>query len=142
MSDEKLPAKTSTNSISAGGAESIQGASNMISGVMREIEGALDTKHVVGEPLTFGTTTVVPLFSYGFGFGAGAGGGGGTQQDGQAGQGGGGGGGGGVKPVAVLIISDDGVRLEPIPEPTSGLERVGEAIAGALKRRSDPSDAD
>lgn len=144
MADETRPATTSNRGVSVGGAESIQGASDMISGVMREIERALDTKHVVGEPMRFGNTTIVPLFSYGFGFGGGAGGGGGTNKDGEAGQGGGGGGGGGggVKPIAVMVISDEGVRLEPIPEPASGFDRIGDAIAGALQRRRDSSDAD
>lgn len=139
MADDSRLAKA--GAVSAGGAESIDGASSLISGAMREIERALDARHVVGEPMSFGTTTIVPLLSVGFGFGGGAGGGGGTDKDGKGGQGGGGGGlgGGGVKPIAVLVIDEGGVRLEPIPEPASGLDRLGSAIAGALERRGDSS---
>ena len=90
-----------------------------------------------GEPMTFEGTTVVPLVSLGFGFGAGAGGGGGRDAKGDRGEGGGGGagGGGGVKPLAVVIIENGSARLEPSPEPPSGFDKLGTAIAGALDRR-------
>ena len=39
-----------------------------------------------------------------------------------------------------MVISEDGVRLEPIPEPPSGFDRIGDALAGALERRSGRSD--
>ena len=65
-------------------------ASGLIRGTMGELERALDTKNVIGEPMTFGNATIVPLLSVGFGFGAGAGGGGGTSAGGERGQGGGG----------------------------------------------------
>lgn len=101
----------------------------------------LDAKHVVGEPLTFDGTTVIPLVSLGFGVGAGAGGGGGKDAAGDIGEGGGGGGGGGggVKPLAVLIIENGSVRLELIPEPPSGFDRLSTAIAAALERRGQKS---
>jgi uncharacterized spore protein YtfJ len=86
-----------------------------------ELDRLLQARNVVGEPMTHGDVTVVPLVSFGFGFGAG----GGTDTRSQ-GEGGGTGGGGGIKPLAVLIIDKEGTRLEPIkPARTSMAEALG-----------------
>lgn len=77
-----------------------------------EIERMLNTKTVVGEPITVDGNTLIPLISVGFGFGVG--GGEGTDPKKGAGSGGGAGGGGGVKPVAVIVVNKDGVRLETV----------------------------
>lgn len=103
-----------------------------------EIERMLNTKTVVGDPITLEDTTLIPLVSVGFGFGVG--GGEGTEPEKGAGKGGGTGGGGGVKPVAVLIINDEGVRLEPVKSgTTSVLEKVAETVgkAAASKNSAD-----
>ncbi len=107
-----------------------------------EMEKLLSSKSVVGEPMVVDGHTIVPLLSLGFGFGAGGGGGKGKKGDGQDGEGSGGGtgGGGGVKPVAVIIISKDGVRVEPIQGPPSGLEKLGAAIGSAMDTRGHKSD--
>jgi uncharacterized spore protein YtfJ len=89
-----------------------------------EIERILNTKTVVGEPITVEGTTVIPLVSVGFGFGVGAGEGSDPKKG--AGSGGGTGGGGGVKPVALVIVSKDGVRVESI---TGGAASVIEKVA-------------
>jgi len=119
-------------------------ANELIRGTVDELHRVLDASQAIGEPMTFGNTTVVPLVSVGFGFGAGGGGGGGTTPNGEGGEGGGGGGGagGGVKPIAVLIIQDGAVRLERIPEAPSGLDKLGAAVAGVLERRSAKSDSE
>jgi uncharacterized spore protein YtfJ len=97
---------------------------------VEEIERMLNTKTVVGEPLKIGDNTIIPLVSVGFGFAAG--GGSGKAPATGEGAGGGTGGGGGVKPVAVLIINQDGVRLEPIKSGTATvLEKVAETVAKA-----------
>ena len=75
-----------------------------------EVERMLNTKTVVGEPITVDGNTLIPLVSVGFGFGVG--GGEGTDPKKGAGIGGGTGAGGGVKPVAVVVINKDGVRVE------------------------------
>lgn len=108
----------------------------MITGTVSELSRMLDTKQVVGEPMTIGNSTVIPLVSLGFGFGAG-GGGGGTAKTGEQGSGGGGGGGGGIKPVGVIIIDEDGVRLARVPDKPSGLDRLGDAITNAVERRKE-----
>jgi len=101
---------------------------------MGEIERMLNTKTVVGEPIVIEGNTFIPLVSVGFGFGAG--GGTGRMKAGQVGEGTGGatGGGGGVKPVALLIINKDGVRVEPIKgATTSVLEKVAETIGKTVR---------
>ena len=102
---------------------------------INEIERMLNTKTVVGDPITVEDNTLIPLVSVGFGFGVGAGEG--TDPAKGAGTGGGAGGGGGVKPVAVIIINKDGVRLEPIKGGTSSaLEKIAESIGKAAKSKS------
>ena len=107
-----------------------------------EMEKLLTAKSVVGEPMVVDGYTIVSLLSLGFGFGAGGGGGKGKDKDNQEGEGSGGGtgGGGGVKPVAVIIISKDGVRVEPIQGPPSGLEKLGAAIGAAMDKRGHKSE--
>jgi uncharacterized spore protein YtfJ len=85
---------------------------NLFGKAISEIEHMLNTKTVVGEPITVDGNTLIPLISVGFGFGVGAGEG--TDPKKGAGTGGGAAGGGGVKPVALIIINKDGVRVEPV----------------------------
>ncbi|MDH3527240.1 MAG: spore germination protein GerW family protein [Gammaproteobacteria bacterium] len=100
-----------------------------------EIERMLNTKTVVGEPITVEGNTLIPLVSVGFGFGVG--GGQGTEPKKGSGQGGGTGGGGGVKPVALIIINADGVRVEPIKSGTaSALEKIAEAIGKTVSAKA------
>lgn len=108
-----------------------------------EIEKMLNSKTVVGEPLTIGDNTIIPLVSVGFGFGAG--GGAGKESGGKnEGEGGGTGGGGGVKPVAILVVNKDGVRLESIKSgAASVLEKAVEAAGKmAQKDKKDKKKAD
>ncbi len=100
-----------------------------------EIERMLNTKTVVGDPITVEGNTLIPLVSVGFGFGVG--GGKGTEPKKCSGQGGGTGGGGGVKPVALVIINAEGVRLEPVKSGTaSALEKVAETIGKAASAKA------
>ena len=111
-----------------------------------ELEKMLSSKSVMGEPITIGDTTIVPLRSAGFSFGtAGGGGKGGEKDKGEgAGEGAGTGGAGGVKPVAVLIIDKNGVRIEPMKgsmaqlaeQLTAAVPKVEEAIRGKKSKAS------
>jgi uncharacterized spore protein YtfJ len=48
-----------------------------------------------------------------------------------------------VKPVGVIIVDEQGVRLARIPEKASGLERLGDAIVHVVdKRKRDSGDED
>ena len=100
-----------------------------------EIERMLNTKTVVGEPIKIEDTTLIPLINVGFGFGVGSGEG--TEPQKGTGQGGGTGGGGGVKPIALVIVNKEGVRVEPIKSgTTSVLEKVAESIGKAASQKS------
>lgn len=99
-----------------------------------EIERMLNSKTVVGEPLVIEGNTLIPLISVGFGFGAG--GGTGKAKAGEEGTGGGTGGGGGVKPVALVVINAQGVRVEPIKGGTASvLEKAVETFGQAAGKR-------
>ena len=101
---------------------------------LEEIEKVLSTKTVVGEPMTIEGNTLIPLISIGFGFGAGAGTGMGRKQKSE-GTGAGTGGGAGVKPVAVIIVNKEGVKIEPIMgSMATAIERVGEAVPKAIEQ--------
>ncbi|MDH3635574.1 MAG: spore germination protein GerW family protein [Gammaproteobacteria bacterium] len=105
----------------------MQDIENLFDKAVAEIERMLNSKTVVGEPITVEGNTLIPLINVGFGFGVG--GGKGTEPNKGSGQGGGTGGGGGVKPVALVIINADGVRVEPIKSGTASvLEKVAESI--------------
>jgi uncharacterized spore protein YtfJ len=100
---------------------------NLFDKAVGEIERILNTKTAVGEPIEVAGNTIIPLVSVGFGFGVGEGKG--TDPKKGSGHGGGTGGGGGVKPVALLIINDAGVRVEPIKSTAATLvETVAETI--------------
>lgn len=112
-----------------------------------EIERILNTKTVVGEPIKVGDTTLIPLLSLGFGFGAGGGSGKGevAEKNGGKGEGTGTGvgGGGGVKPVAMIIIDSNGVRVESIKGGTASvMESVGSVIGKAIESNAGKKDAE
>ena len=101
-----------------------------------EIERMLNTKTVVGEPIEVASNTLIPLVNVGFGFGVG--GGEGTESQKGSGHGGGTGGGGGVKPVALIVVNDAGVRVEPIKSGTATvLEKVAETVGKAASAKVD-----
>jgi uncharacterized spore protein YtfJ len=114
---------------------------NLFDKAVSEIERMLNSKTVVGEPITVEGNTLIPLVNVGFGFGVG--GGQGTEPKKGSGRGGGTGGGGGVKPVALIIINKDGVRVEPIKSgATSVLEKVAETIGKVASEKGDKSPDD
>lgn len=115
---------------------------------LEEIERVLDSKTVVGDQIKVGDVTMIPLVSLGFGFGAGGGSGkgeiptGGAKGEGE-GVGAGTGGGGGIKPVAMIIIDKDGVRIESVKSgASSAFESVGTAIGKAFQSENKQSAKD
>jgi uncharacterized spore protein YtfJ len=112
---------------------------NLFDKAVGEIERMINTKTVVGEPITIEGNTLIPLISVGFGFGVG--GGEGKDPKSVSGHGGGTGGGGGVKPVALVIINEEGVRVEPIKSGTASvLEKVAETIGRAASAKESKGD--
>ena len=94
---------------------------------LQEIERLLNTKTVVGEPIAVDGATLIPLVSFGFGFGvAGAGG---KEEDKNVT-----GGAGGIKPVAVIVIDQDGVKVEPVKRGSGRvLERIVETVTKGVE---------
>ena len=108
---------------------------NLIKTALGEIEKVVSTKTVVGEPLTIDNITLIPLISAGFGFGAGGGSGKEDSKQKNQGIGGGAGGGAWVKPVAVVIVSREGVKVEPIMGSIAGaMEKLGETIPNLIEK--------
>jgi uncharacterized spore protein YtfJ len=111
----------------------LDGVEKLLRTTADELEKMLSSKTVMGEPITIGDTTIVPLRSAGFWFGtAGGGGKGGEKTKGEGeGEGAGTGGAGGVKPVAVLIIDKDGVRIEPMK---GSMAQMAEKLSDVLPK--------
>ena len=106
---------------------------------LAELEKVLSTKTVVGDPIVIEGNTLIPLISVGFGFGAGGGTGKSKKGD-EEGGGAGTGGGGGIKPVALVIINKDGVRVEPIKSGMASVfENLGETIGKVLQEKDKKS---
>lgn len=103
-----------------------------------EIERMLNTKTVVGEPITIDGRTLIPLISVGFGFGVGAGEGSDPKKGPNSG--GGTGAGGGVKPVALVIIDKDGVRVESVKGPAASLLDKVADVAGKFASKKAEAD--
>jgi len=98
---------------------------NMIQETMDTFLSAANVEAVYGEPVEKDDVVIIPSAEVvslaGFGVGTGYG----INEEGENGEkqvgGGGGGGGGGrvlSRPVAVIIASPDGVRVEPVVDPT------------------------
>ena len=102
---------------------------NLAKTTLEEIEKVLTTRTVVGEPMTVEGITLIPLISVGFGFGAGGGSGRGEAKQKGEGAGGGTGGGAWVRPVAVVVIDKEGVRIEPVRRGLSAIvEKLGDTV--------------
>ena len=109
---------------------------SLIKTTLGEIERILSSKSVVGEPITVEGNTIIPLMSIGFGFG----GGGGIGKGGEKGEGGGSGtgGGGGIKPVGVIVINKDGVKIELTKGTVVPLvERITDAATRLMEKRKE-----
>jgi uncharacterized spore protein YtfJ len=117
-------------------AEEITGneVKDLLKSNLDEIEKVLNTKTVVGEPTVIGDTTIIPLIS--IGFTVGAGGGSGTDTKGEAGGGGiGTGGHAGIKPVGIVMIDKNGVRVEGIKGGmASAIEKFADTIPESVER--------
>ena len=115
---------------------------SLLKATLAEVERLLSTRTVVGEPINIEGQTIIPLVAVGFGFGAGGGSGKNQKTASLEGLGAGSGAGGGVKPVAVIIVNKDGVRLESVRRGAATMvEKVGEAVSRIIieKRGEKPA---
>jgi len=114
---------------------------NLLKTTLGEIERMLTTKTVVGDPISVEGATIIPLIAIGFGFGAGGGSGKEAKKIEAEGYGGGSGGGGGIKPVAIVVIDKNGVRLETIKKgAASVVEKAGEALGKIVEKQANKKD--
>jgi uncharacterized spore protein YtfJ len=114
----------------------MQDVEKLLRTAIEEIERVLNTKSVVGEPITVADNTIIPLVSIGFGFGAGMGMG--KTPDSKKGEGAGGftGGGGGIKPTGIIVIGKDGVRLETMKGGALALlDKVSDNITRIIQQK-------
>lgn len=111
---------------------------DLLKTTLAEVERLLNSRTVVGEPITIDGNTIIPLVAIGFGFGGGGGSGKEQKTVSREGLGAGSGGGGGVKPVAVIIVNKDGVRVEPVRRGAATMvEKVGEAVGKIMEKRGE-----
>ncbi|MFZ5979853.1 MAG: GerW family sporulation protein, partial [Candidatus Zixiibacteriota bacterium] len=82
---------------------------DILKSVVGELREIAKSETIIGEPVTVGDKTVIPIVKISVGFGAG--GGQGEMEKDRAGFGGGGGGGAKIEPAAFIILDADGARL-------------------------------
>ncbi len=102
---------------------------DILKGVVGELKEVARTETVIGEPVTVGDRTVIPVVKISFGFGAG----GGQKEGDKTGEfGGGGGGGARIEPTAFIIMDKDAVRILPVAK--GKWEGIVDAIPGLAKK--------
>ena len=107
----------------------------LISTTLGEINEMISTKTVIGEPIAVGEVTIVPLISASFGFGVGGSSGASRLRQSAEREGAGSTGGAMVRPVAVVIMDKEGIRVEPVPGSlASALERASEVLPRTAER--------
>ena len=104
----------------------------ILKGVVGELKEMAQSESIIGDPITIGDRTVIPVVKLSVGFGAG--GGQGEDEKARSGFGGGGGGGASIEPAAFIIIDKDGIKLLPASKGT--WENVIDAIPGIAKKIS------
>ena len=106
---------------------------DILKGVVGELREISKSETIVGEPITVGKKTVIPIVKISVGFGAG----GGQGEDEKRGSGFGGGGGGGAKiePAAFIIMDEKGVSLLPAAKGKWG--EIIDAIPDFARKFSD-----
>jgi uncharacterized spore protein YtfJ len=110
----------------------------MVTTTISQIEKVLSSKTVIGEPITVGETTLIPLLTMGFGFGAAGGAGKTDSKQSVDDLKGGTGGAGGMRPIAIIVIDKEGVRIEPIKSSVAAaLEKLGEKVPGVVEKIAD-----
>jgi sporulation protein YtfJ len=109
----------------------IMGLEDLMKEVSSELERLVSTKTVVGDAVTVGDTTIIPVTKVSFGFGTG--GGEGKSKNNEEGFGGGGAAGAKIEPVAFIVISKEETRLMSI----SGKSDIGvllESVPGLIDK--------
>lgn len=101
---------------------------SIIKTVLQEFREIAKTETVVGKPIAFEDTVIVPVSKISFGFGAG--GGKGNKEDGGAGTGGG----GSVEPVAFIVIHKGKAQIMPLKESEMSIGKLIGMAPDVLKK--------
>jgi uncharacterized spore protein YtfJ len=117
----------------------------LLKGVVGELRQIATSEAVIGEPVTVGGRTVIPVVKLSVGFGAG--GGQGENEKAGAGFGGGGGGGAKIEPIAFVILDETGPSVltvskgkwESVIDSIPGLAKKLGKLADSLISKSDNS---
>ena len=99
MIDEKIPQTPVTNSVEQ---------------VLGQLANSARVDAVFGQPVERAGTIIIPCAEIAVGLGMGTGSGPMDEHGRPVGSGGGGGGGSRGRPIAVIVMSNDGVRVEPV----------------------------
>ena len=111
-----------------------QNLPNMLQDTISKIREMVDVNSVIGEPITVGDVTIIPVSKVSVGFG-----GGGSDYVKNVGTnepfGGGVGGGVKVNPICFLIVKDGNVRMMPVAAPASTTaDRIVEMVPDTLDK--------
>ncbi len=111
---------------------------NMLENTMAKIREMVDANSVVGEPITTGDVTIVPISKISIGFGGGGSDFATKNSHEQENFGGGVGAGVKVTPVAFIIIKDGNVRMLPVAAPANTTaDRIVEMVPNTLDKITD-----
>ena len=113
----------------------MQSVEDVFKHAMSEVERIINTEIMVGQSISVGETTIIPLVSIGFGFGVGAKSRQHLNEPGADSSIGGTGGGAGIKPVAVIVVDKSGVRVDPLTGTTTTLLAKAGEIAGNIAQQ-------
>jgi len=106
-------------------------AEQILKTLLDEIKTIARTETILGDPITVGANTIIPVCRIMFGFGAG-GGEGEMQEKKGGGTGGGGGGGVKVEPAAFIVIKGEEVTV--LGAKPGKLEGLFEAVPGVIEK--------
>lgn len=105
-----------------------------VEALVSHLENLISTKTIIGEPITAGDVTVIPVVTATMGFGVGSGEGGGGK-DGTQGGGAAGGAGATVTPTAMVVIHEGEVKVFNIGHKGS-MEKLSELVPELVKKIS------
>lgn len=107
----------------------------MIEGALKNVQGMMDTKSVIGEPITaLDGTIIVPVSKVTFGVGGGGSEFAAKDKNGETTFAGGIGGGASVQAEAFLVINNSNVRLISVNASSSSLDKLIDMLPGAIDK--------
>lgn len=110
--------------------------SELLKDIVGELKNIASSQTVIGEPITAGNKTVIPVVKISVGFGAG--GGQGETPDKGGGFGGGGGGAAKIEPTGFIIMDDDKVQM--LSAKPGKLDALFDAVPGLFGKLKDIRD--